>query len=110
MPPLLMDMIKDTIAAQPDMAVVDIAAGDAQLLRLAERADADIVILSRQTPTERARYGPLLFGRPNMKVFEIVDEGRRCLLYELRPSRIAIDEISPQGLLDAIRAPRGKGR
>jgi|ERR1043166_6469970 hypothetical protein len=110
MPPLLLEMLRDAIAKQPDMEIADARASADDLTALVERVGADILVLKRDRPTKRDGYNAALFRRPHLRILEIVDQGRRGLLYELRPARIALGEISPQRLLDAIRSSRWRKR
>ena len=103
MAPLLADIIAPIVAAQPDMRIVGRAEGDANLVKAAERCRADVIILGQGPSTER-RYDELLYSCSHLKIIELVDEGRSGLLFELRPQRVLLGEMSPPGLLDAIRA------
>jgi hypothetical protein len=106
---MLMDIIGNTVASQPDMEIVASVAGEPSLLRAADRNHADVVVLARNDPVE-GEYDELLYGRCTLKVIEIGREGRHGSLYELRPYRVSLGEMSPTGLLQAIRASTGARR
>jgi hypothetical protein len=78
------------------------------LLDAAEQTNADIVITFRNAPTEEKDYADLLYR--HIKVLEIFDEGRYGSLCEMRPRRVALGEMSPLRLLEAIRGSRGRGK
>jgi chemotaxis response regulator CheB len=99
----LFDIVANIVAAQPDMAIVEAAGSGADLLSAVERSNADVVILNRRVPAEGA-YDALLYCRSHLRVIEIEGEGRSGSLYELRPHRASLGEMSATGLLDAIRA------
>jgi hypothetical protein len=103
MPSMLLDIITDAIAPQPDMDVVDHGATAATLLEAAERTDADVIILARNGAATTEDYDELLYGRRHLKVIEIFGEGRYGSLYELRPRRLSLGEMSPSQLVDVIR-------
>jgi chemotaxis response regulator CheB len=106
MAPMLLDIVANIVADQPDMDIVPGPIGETNLRTAVERGNADVVILSRKTPLDGA-YDDLLYSRAHLKVIEIESEGRRGSLYELRPHRVPLGEMSPTGLLDAIReSPR----
>jgi hypothetical protein len=44
-----------------------------------------------------------MYARPSTRVLAITLAGGRGHLYELRPHRVPLGDVSPQGLLDAIR-------
>ena len=103
MPSMLLDIIADTIAPQPDMDIVGEGAMGTSLLDAAERTNADIVILARGGDADDEDYDELLYGCPRLKVLEIFGEGRYGSLYELRPRRVPLGELSPPRLVGAIR-------
>jgi DNA-binding NarL/FixJ family response regulator len=108
MPPMLLDIITDTIAPQPDMDIVGRGKMEMDLLDAAKQTNADIVITARSTATEYTAteykdYDELLYRHCRIKVLEILDEGRSGSLCEMRPRRVALGEMSPLRLLEAIR-------
>ena len=103
MPPMLLDIITDTIAPQPDMDIVGKGRMEKDLLDAAEQTDADIIITARGTATEYKDYDELLYRHCRVKVLEILDEGRTGSLCEMRPRRVALGEMSALRLLEAIR-------
>ena len=102
MAPMLLDIVANIVAAQPDMDIVEGVESETDLLKAVEFSDADVVILSRRTPVQ-GEFDGLLHSRSCLKVIEIEGEGRCGSLYELRPHRVPLGEMSPAGLLDAIR-------
>jgi hypothetical protein len=99
---MLRDIVANIIAAQPDMHVVEYVGCETDLREAAEQGDADVIILSRRSSRE-GEYDKLLYARSHLKVIEIEGQGARGSLYELRPHRVLLGEMSPPGLLDAIR-------
>jgi hypothetical protein len=96
---MLSDIVKGILAASPEIEVAEARrAGPAVPAGLA----ADVVIAgSRQgelpEPLEEA-----LNDRPRMKVLTVLGDGSQTFLYELRPCRTALGEISPETLLEAV--------
>jgi DNA-binding NarL/FixJ family response regulator len=103
MPPMLLDIITDTIAPQPDMDIVGKGRMERDLLDAAEQTNADIIITARSTASEYKDYDELLYRHCRVKVLEILDEGRSGSLCEMHPRRVALGEMSPLRLLEAIR-------
>jgi DNA-binding NarL/FixJ family response regulator len=104
MPPLLLEMLRDAIAPQCDMEIVGTVTDEPNLGAFLENAEADVVVVKRDGALKRTAVNELLYRRPRLRIFEIVDRGRRGLLHELRPRRVALGEISPQRLINAIRS------
>lgn len=109
MPKLMIEILRHSIAAEPDMTVVEVAHGD-DLGSAAQRMCADVVVVGRKS-NERADYSRLLRQQPRLRVLTIEDSGKTGALYELRPRRIPLGEISAHTLSKAIRGrgPPGRG-
>jgi hypothetical protein len=52
----------------------------------------------------------LMAANPRVKVLAVAGDGRRVFLHELRPQTVALGEVSPAGLIDAIRAAMRSSR
>lgn len=65
------------------------------------RAHADVVISGGNS--QSAAVFDLLEERSRLKVLAVADDGRDTVLYELRPTRTQLGEVSPQTIVDAIR-------
>jgi DNA-binding NarL/FixJ family response regulator len=101
MPPLLRDIVRDVLAGEPDIEVVaehDVAVD----VRDAVRQDgADLVIVGSDAASS-ARDA--VAGNRGVRALEVRSDGRESVLYELRPHRVPLGEISPETLLRTIRA------
>jgi hypothetical protein len=102
MSPLLLDMLHHVVASNPNMVVVG-HIGDADLLAATKRTRANVVLVGQRVNDEREQYGQLLLRRPRLKVLAIAHDGRTGSLYELRPRRVALGELSADTLCRAIR-------
>jgi hypothetical protein len=97
------------------MAVVGVV-NDGDLPAAVGRTRADVVV-GRDAQTERDSYLQLLLRHPHIKVLAIANNGKSGSLYELRPRRVSLGQISARTLTQAIRrraltsyetrAPRG---
>lgn len=79
---------------------------DAAMLAEATRSSRAHVVLWRidqSDPSESHRVGRLLDEHPRLKVLVLEDDGRRGFLWEMRPQRSPLGELSPSLLVDAIR-------
>ena len=102
MPPLLLDIIRHVVAAEADMTVVG-RLDDGDLLAATQRARADVILIGEKAKDGRESYDRLLMKQPGLKVLTIADDGKSGSLYELRPQRIPLGEISAEVLRAAIR-------
>ncbi|MGC2776548.1 MAG: hypothetical protein WA418_13045 [Bradyrhizobium sp.] len=103
MPRMLVDIIEDIVASEPDLTIVGEIDRSTELASAARRTRADVVI-SRQADSdmEADEMALLLIGRPP-KVVAITDDGRQGFVYELRPHRSPLGEMSVERLIAAIR-------
>ncbi len=101
---MLSDIIEKVVTEHPDMEVVGGLADRGSLVKAAAETGADVVILGLRDSELPAACEDLVVAQPRSKVLAVTLDGRRAFLYELRPHTSALGEISPQGLVDAIRA------
>ncbi len=105
MPLMLREVIGATIAGQPDLEVVDTIDDHASTLGGLERARADVVIVGADD-LEPSVVVAALRSRPDARVLRVSADGRETSLWELRPHEQRLGAVSPERLLDAIRAGR----
>jgi DNA-binding NarL/FixJ family response regulator len=111
LPQMLRSIIRDIVADQPDMEVVGELAGPAGVSAMVAQSGATFVIVRHSGSDPPDVFRELLAGRPPTRVLAIADEGRAGTIYELRPQRIPIGELSASSLIAAIRGvPPNKGR
>lgn len=103
------DILEHVVAKDPALAVVG-TTDDTNLAAEARRTRADVVVMAQTAADERDRLASLLRSRPRLKVVTIVASGESGALYELRPHRTFIEEITAESLSQAIRDPPGLRR
>jgi DNA-binding NarL/FixJ family response regulator len=89
------------ICSEVDATELDI---DSALCDAAAQSDADFVIVALGDRSLDPVYLRLLEERPRAKVLAVAGDGRTAWLWELRPRRTLLGEISPESLLGAIRS------
>lgn len=101
MPPLLRDVVRDAIAREPDLDVV--AEREVESLRdVVDQDEADFVIVGTDTASKTVRS--VVGAGCGIRALEVHSDGKESVLYELRPHRVSLGEISPDTLVQAIRA------
>lgn len=75
------------------------------MLAAAAQTRPNVVVLGVREARLPDDCRSLLEAFPRVRVLAVVDDGRRAFVYELRPQETALGEVSPEGLLDAIRRP-----
>jgi DNA-binding NarL/FixJ family response regulator len=101
---MLSDIITDIVTSQADMEIVGSVADARALAATVAEVDADVVVVGLPDAELPAQYASLLGARPQTRLLGVSGDGRRAFLYELRPHRTALGEVSPQALVEAIRA------
>jgi DNA-binding NarL/FixJ family response regulator len=102
---MLRDIIEDAIGHQADMELIADGASDCS--KAVKRSAADVVIMADQRVLGSAAPEQLLVINPHLKVFVVTDDGRQAHLLEFRETPVV--PVSPQRLVDAIRAAVGTG-
>jgi hypothetical protein len=91
---VLRDIIETTLMPLQDIEVI---------LSVPGGPPPDVVVLGLKE-TERPETVEVLLGRyPNARVLGIAGDGRQAYMHELRPHRVALGELSPDQLIEAIR-------
>jgi hypothetical protein len=96
---MLSEIVTDALEAEPDFEVLGEVDG-ADVHDVVEREPVDFVVVGRDD--DELAVG-LLGVRPRMKVLGVIDDGRDAALYELRPRRALVGELSPERLVRVIR-------
>jgi len=107
LPPLLREIVRETASREPDLEVVSEHEAGIDLLAAVERDDPDFLIVGSQEATEQT-VASLIAGGRRLRALEVRSDGRESVLYELRPHRVLLGEISPSTLLQTIRTSSGR--
>ncbi len=103
---ILGEIVRDLVAHQPDMDIVAEVTATRELLPAAQLSGSGVVIACLAEGSEPLEdWGELLERHPRIALVAVHGDGRQATLYRVRPERIAIGELSPATLIDAIRDP-----
>jgi len=100
---MLSDIITGLVRTQDDMVVVGVVEPGVNLLAALWAARPDIVILGLDDASAGPVSQRLLSLWPDLKVMGVSADGRSGCLYELRPHRVPLGDLSAHGLVEAIR-------
>lgn len=102
LPPMLREIVRDAVTAEPDMEVIgEFDDGTAFLRALAA---ADVVIGGTRDLDGAAFPDELLSAWPHVKVVMVTISGAAAAIFELQPHTKPLGDVSPGGLVDAIRS------
>jgi DNA-binding NarL/FixJ family response regulator len=107
MSPLLREIIREALVAEPDLEVVAEHEGPVDLRAVVEHDAADFVIFGADASDEGVQS--IVAGNRGVRAIEVRSDGRESVLYELRPHRVPLGEISSEALVRTIRAAPGWG-
>lgn len=100
---MLTGILRDIAELEPDVELVGaVSLGDA-LERVLSESRADVLIVGVTEPDNVQFAGSLLMASPGTRVLMVASSGARAVMYELHPIKTELDDVSPQGLLHAIR-------
>jgi DNA-binding NarL/FixJ family response regulator len=89
---IVADIVRSTVAAQLDFELV-----------AAEDPHPDVVIV-QNGHAGAAEASRMLWSHPESRVILISGDARRADVFELAPTRRTLGELSPQTLVNAVRA------
>jgi chemotaxis response regulator CheB len=104
MPRLVRDMIERAIVAEPDMALSAVLESPRQLAQVARAERPHFVILGITGKTLPTECREMLSEQPTIRLLGIEATAGDGHLYELRPHREPLGEITPSHVVAAIRA------
>ena len=106
MPVMLMEMIAQIIAREPEFVVVGAIAECPDLASAVRRSHADLVIVGQLSLAE-ANVPAVLSSSYPAKILTIAENGQCATVHELRPHREMLVDVSAASLVAAIRAAIG---
>jgi DNA-binding NarL/FixJ family response regulator len=103
MSPMLRQILRGLVHGRSGIEVVAEYTEMAPLLRVVEEHEANLVLFGHDSSRLSSECRELLEARPYTRLLAVGNEGRRSTLYELRPHREPLGEVSPDELLEALR-------
>ena len=103
LPGMILDMLARVAVDQSDLEIIEEIGDGVELLVAVGQTHADVVVLGLRDSELPGICSHLLSEYPDLKILGVTADGRRGFLYELRPQRIPLGEISPEKLCAAIR-------
>jgi hypothetical protein len=103
----LRDVVQNILAPEPDIELVELDTSEDASPQWSAGDHPDVVILSSQHPGEADLPLSLLLQSPRSRVLALGNDARCAFLYELRPHRTTLGELSRELLLSAIRMDGG---
>jgi len=100
---MLGEITEAALMDEPDIELRSRPRDVRALARVLEEGGADVVILGSKRKEAATLARSLLTPRRRVRLLAISDDGRASFMYELRPFEVPLGEVSPRGLLEAVR-------
>jgi hypothetical protein len=105
MPRLLDDILESVFEADPAVTVVRWPDESSSVGDAAAATEADVVLVGgRRAGTHEV--DDLLHRVPHVRALAVAEDARTAVLYELRPDRRLLGELSPAAVLSAVHHAR----
>ncbi len=101
---MMHDIILQLLVRESDFQVAAPADKTSTLLDASKKYRPDVIVTSFDEDEANTAYTDLLLECPRVKVLDVRSDGRKGYLYELRPERKRLGEVSPESLVTAIRS------
>lgn len=112
MPPLLGDIIRETLARDADVEIVAEISTPDEIISAVDHSDADVAVLG-VAPADWVALSSvlrdLLAEHPRLTIIALAKDGRSGYVYRHQPRGVVIDDISPRSLAQLIRSNAGVG-
>ena len=102
--PLLATLVREIASEADGLEVVGIVEDEQALVAEVLRTEPDVLIVGLDGTDPADLYLELLERRPRLRILALTGQGREAILWELRPHRTSLGEISPETLLAAVSA------
>jgi DNA-binding NarL/FixJ family response regulator len=103
LPELNRQIIRAVLRADPEVEITAEYDASIDLIEAVGRHDADVLIAGVGEIGADVAVA-LLSRRPRVKALALADDGSRGLLYELRPHRTVLGQLSAAVLLEAVQS------
>ena len=101
---ILRELIGEILGSAPGVEIVGEVPGDQHAPAGVRRTHADVVVLGVDESGAPEAVSDLLAAHPHLLVIGISPDGRHGSLHELRPYDVPLGELSPELLVETVRA------
>ena len=100
-PGLLRDIVVEAVSAQPDMELIGVDSDASPWQR--QVAPPDVFIVCARDPDDSTAADEVFAHWPRCRTLIVALSGRHTVMYELRPHKQALREVSIEELITVIR-------
>jgi hypothetical protein len=101
---MLSDIVQRVLAESPDLDVITWPNGLERLMDIPAEHHPDVVVTGLGPAQGIEPFVSLLHAQPSLRILALEGNGRGAVMYELQPHAVPLGDVSPDGLIDAIRS------
>jgi hypothetical protein len=101
---VLTGIVAGILESDPDVRIAATRQSDGSLDAAVGALPVDVAIVAGETADLGGPLRDLLCRRPRLRALAVGGDGAETVLYELRPHRTELGELSPPALLRAVKA------
>lgn len=100
---LLGDILREILTREPDIEVVGELRNASELPAILDRTGADIVVFGLSDQDLPPLCDDVVRRHPNLRLLAVEDIGSHGFIYEMRPQKVELGELSPELVLEVVR-------
>jgi DNA-binding NarL/FixJ family response regulator len=104
LPRMLADIVHRVLTEAPDLEITHTLAEFEGLMDTLDLGDTDVVVTGHGPNGNLEQFATILRAHPSLRIFALEGDGRRAVMYELQPHSVPLGDVSPEGLIEAIRS------
>lgn len=93
----------EIVREDQEIEVVGELEDDMDIGSTADRLRANVVLTGQSDPGLQANWIGVLYAHPRLRLVVLSRDGRSATVYQLRPHRARIVDVSPRELLESLR-------
>lgn len=104
LPRIMREIVEHALDEATDIEVVGSVETLAEVNGTVSHTQPDVLVVGLDDESEAPRLDRFLYGMPRLTCLAITGDARRAFLYELQPRAKPLGDVSPSGLVRAIRS------
>jgi chemotaxis response regulator CheB len=104
LPRFMREIVERALVEAQDIEVVGVIDALGEVNGMLTHAQPDVLIVGLEDESDAPRLDRFLYASPRLTCLAIAGDARRAFLYELQPRAKPLGDVSPDGLVHAIRS------
>jgi DNA-binding NarL/FixJ family response regulator len=109
LPRIMREIVEHALSEAPDIVVAGSMEGLTALDDALQRTDPDVLVVGVDDERDAPQLDRYLYQLPRLTCLAIAGDARQAFLYELLPQARPLGDVSPDGLVNAIRTLQKAG-